>query len=49
MSFLAAMTDLMTTLGQVVSVDPLWAALWWLSAVVLAGLLVYVWQRLLGS
>ncbi len=49
MSFSAAVADLMTTLGQVVSVDPLWAALWWLSAVVLAGLLVYVWQRLLGS
>jgi hypothetical protein len=36
-------------LRSVLVVDPLLAGLWLLSAVGLAGLLVYAWQRLSGA
>ena len=32
---------------MIVQVDPVLAALWWLCVIVLAGVLVYAWQRLI--
>jgi len=37
----------LTALRDVVQVNPWLAALWLLSAIVLAGLIVYAWERLL--
>jgi hypothetical protein len=42
------MADLLAALKEAFPVNPWLAALWLLSAIVLAGLLVYVWRRLLG-
>ena len=49
MTIPTAITELLSALADVFHVNPLLAATWWLAAVVLAGLLVYAWQRLLGS
>jgi hypothetical protein len=49
MTMLAAVTEVLSAVGGVFDVNPLLAATWWLAAVVLAGLLLYAWQRLLGS
>ena len=42
------MTDLVLALRDVVQVNPWFAALWYLSAVSLGGLIVYGWRRLAG-
>jgi hypothetical protein len=44
-----AVTEILSVVTDVFHVNLLLAASWWLAAVVLAGLLVYAWQRLLGS
>ena len=49
MTIAAAVTEVLSTVADIFHVNPLLAAAWWLTAVVLAGLLVYAWQRLLGS
>jgi hypothetical protein len=43
------MTDVLLALRHAFPVNPWLAALWFLSAIVLAGLVVYAWQRLSGS
>jgi hypothetical protein len=42
-------TDLLLALRDVLQVNPWLAALWLVSAFVLASLIVYGWRRLLGS
>lgn len=44
-----AFTEIFSAVADIFHVNLLLAATWWLAAVVLAGLLVYAWQRLLGS
>jgi hypothetical protein len=43
------MTDVLLALRDAFPVNPWLAALWFLSAIALAGLVVYAWQRLSGS
>jgi hypothetical protein len=43
------MSDVLLALRDVLPANPWPAALWFLSAVGLGGLLVYAWQRLFGS
>jgi hypothetical protein len=43
------MPEVLSVVTDVFHVNLLLAATWWLAAVMLAGLLVYAWQRLLGS
>jgi len=43
------MTDVLLALRDAFPVNPWLAVLWFLSAIALAGLLVYAWQRLSGS
>ena len=45
----AQFTDVWTILGEVFRVNPLLVAAWWLSAIVLACVLVYAWRRLFNS
>jgi hypothetical protein len=45
----SGLAEVLSNMVDVVHVNPLLAATWWLAAVVLAGLLVYAWRRLLGS
>jgi len=42
-----AITEVLSAVAGVFHVNPLLAAAWWLTAVALAILLVYAWQRLL--
>jgi len=46
MSISSAFAEIVSALADVFRVDPLLAASWWLAAVVLAGAVVYAWQRL---
>ena len=48
MSIPPAFAEVVSALADVFRVEPLLAASWWLAAVVLAGVLVYAWRRLLG-
>jgi hypothetical protein len=41
--------EIAVAVGDIFNVNPLLAALWWLTAVALAAGLVYTWQRLLNS
>jgi hypothetical protein len=43
------LTEVVVAVADLFHVNPLLAATWWLGAVVLAGIIVYTWQRLLGS
>ena len=43
------MTDVLLALRDAFPVNPWLAALWFLSAIALAGVAVYAWQRLAGS
>ena len=43
------MTDVLLALRDAFPVNPWLAAVWFLSALALAGLLVYAWKRLLGT
>jgi hypothetical protein len=43
------LTEVVVAVADLFHVNPLLAATWWLAAVVLAGIIVYTWQRLLGS
>jgi formate hydrogenlyase subunit 3/multisubunit Na+/H+ antiporter MnhD subunit len=45
----AQFSELWSIFGEILHVDPLRAALWWLSAIVFACGLVYAWRRLIGS
>jgi hypothetical protein len=44
---MTAVTEVLSAVADIFQVNPLLAAAWWLTAVVLAILLVYAWQRLL--
>jgi hypothetical protein len=41
--------EIAVAVADIFHVNPVLAALWWLAAIVLAGALVYTWQRLLNS
>ena len=43
------MPEVLSAVADIFHVNPLLAATWWLAAVILAGMIVYAWQRLLGS
>ena len=49
MNAAAQLADVWDALADVVQVNPMLAAAWWLCALVLAAALVYTWQRLFNS
>jgi hypothetical protein len=49
MNAAAQLADVWDALADVVQVNPVLAAAWWLCAVVLAGILLYTWRRLFNS